>query len=67
MGALLEVKNLSVAFGNDKQSVTVIDDLTFSLNKGETLGHRGGKRQRKKRDVACRDAPAAQGDRPRVR
>lgn len=38
MGALLEVKNLSVAFGNDKQSVTVIDDLTFSLNKGETLG-----------------------------
>lgn len=38
MGALLEVKGLSVAFGSGKKSVVVVDDLTFILKKGETLG-----------------------------
>ena len=36
MGALLEVKGLSVAFGSGKKSVVVVDDLTFILKKGET-------------------------------
>ncbi len=35
---LLKVSDLSVRFGNREKQVTVIDGLSFSLQKGETLG-----------------------------
>ena len=38
MGHLLEIKDLSVAFGTGKESVQIIEDLNFTLDKGETLG-----------------------------
>lgn len=38
MEQLLQVEQLSVTFSNGSQSVRVIDDLSFSLQKGETLG-----------------------------
>ncbi|MEG2038761.1 MAG: ABC transporter ATP-binding protein [Oscillospiraceae bacterium] len=38
MENLLEIKNMSVTFLNEKSSVKVIDDLSFSLAKGEVLG-----------------------------
>lgn len=37
MTKLLKIENLSVSFGG-KNKVKVIEDLNFSLNKGETLG-----------------------------
>lgn len=38
MDKLLEVNNLSVAFGSEKNKIKVIDDLSFFMCKGETLG-----------------------------
>lgn len=38
MDNLLEVKNLSVVFRNQEKQTKVIEDLSFILNKGETLG-----------------------------
>lgn len=38
MEHLLQVEQLSVGFTNGEKSVRVIDDLSFSLEKGETLG-----------------------------
>ena len=35
---VLEVKRLAVAFESDTGSVTVLEDVSFSVNKGETLG-----------------------------
>lgn len=35
---LLEVKNLQMAFENKKSSFTAVDDLSFELQKGKTLG-----------------------------
>lgn len=38
MEELLQVEHLSVEFTGGEQTVRVIDDLSFSLDKGETLG-----------------------------
>lgn len=38
MEELLQVEHLSVEFTGGEQAVRVIDDLSFSLGKGETLG-----------------------------
>lgn len=38
MEQLLQVEQVSVEFSNGGQSVRVIDNLSFSVNKGETLG-----------------------------
>lgn len=38
MDKLLEVKNLKVVFRSDKGEVTTVDDVSFSLAPGETLG-----------------------------
>ena len=38
MEQLLQVEQLSVGFTNGEESVRVIDGLSFSLSKGETLG-----------------------------
>ncbi len=35
--ALLEVKNLKLEFGTPEKSVRVVDDVSFSLNAGETI------------------------------
>lgn len=35
---MLEVKNLSLSFETNQGSLNVIDQLTFSISKGETLG-----------------------------
>lgn len=38
MEKLIEIKDLSVAFGSNKKNIKVLDELSFTLNKGETLG-----------------------------
>lgn len=38
MKPLLDIKNLSVQFKSEDTTVTAVDDVTFSLNRGETLG-----------------------------
>lgn len=38
MEKLLDIDNLSVSFGDNKNSTKVIENLSFFLNKGETLG-----------------------------
>ncbi len=38
MNELLEIKNLSVSFGEGKELLTVIDNLDFSVQKGDTIG-----------------------------
>ena len=38
MSKFLEVKNLSVSFPTDDGVVKAVDDLSFSLEKGKTLG-----------------------------
>ena len=35
---ILEICNLTAVFGNGKKIITAVQDLTFSLNRGETLG-----------------------------
>lgn len=36
--SLLEVRNLSVSFDTDEQTVNVLDNVSLDINKGETLG-----------------------------
>lgn len=36
--ALLEVENLSVGFTTDKETIEVVDSVSFTLNAGQTLG-----------------------------
>jgi peptide/nickel transport system ATP-binding protein len=38
MSAFLEVKNLSVVFPTDDGRVQAVDSLSFSVEKGKTLG-----------------------------
>jgi oligopeptide/dipeptide ABC transporter ATP-binding protein len=38
MTALIEVKNLTIKFRTDEGLVTAVDDVSFSLNKGEVMG-----------------------------
>ncbi|MEZ5911187.1 MAG: ABC transporter ATP-binding protein [Paracoccaceae bacterium] len=38
MTALIEVKNLTIQFRTDEGLVTAVDDVSFSLNKGEVMG-----------------------------
>lgn len=35
---LLEVENLKIAFHTDKESLIAVDDISFSINKGESVG-----------------------------
>nr|WP_093293743.1 ABC transporter ATP-binding protein [Thermoactinomyces sp. DSM 45892] len=35
--ALLQIENLKTVFQNTKSAITVVDDISFSMNKGETL------------------------------
>ena len=35
---ILEVKNLNISFGKPKERTYVVQDLSFDLYKGETLG-----------------------------
>ena len=37
MAALLDVQNLTVTFAGGRSSVTAVDGVSFTLNKGETL------------------------------
>ena len=36
-GALLEVENLTVTFPTEEGPVTAVDDLSFTIGRGETL------------------------------
>ena len=38
MSALLDVKNLTLKFRTDEGLITAVEDVSFSLNKGEVLG-----------------------------
>ena len=38
MSSILEVKNLKTKFKTDNGFITVVDDVDFSINQGETLG-----------------------------
>ncbi|MEI6816883.1 MAG: ABC transporter ATP-binding protein, partial [Bacteroidota bacterium] len=38
MDVLLEIKNLVTEFMSEEEKVTAVNDITFSLNKGETVG-----------------------------
>lgn len=38
MSALLDVKNLTLQFRTDEGVITAVEDVSFSLNKGEILG-----------------------------
>ena len=38
MSALIDVKNLTVQFHTDEGLITAVEDVSFSLNKGEILG-----------------------------
>ncbi|MCU6793706.1 ABC transporter ATP-binding protein [Paenibacillus sp. WQ 127069] len=38
MNSLLAITNLQVAFRTDREEVVPVDDISFSLNPGETLG-----------------------------
>ncbi|MGN1402373.1 MAG: dipeptide ABC transporter ATP-binding protein [Bacillus sp. (in: firmicutes)] len=38
MGSLLQVENLSVTFEQEDQEIQAVQHVSFSLNKGETLG-----------------------------
>ncbi len=38
MSALLDVKNLTLRFRTDEGVITAVEDVSFSLNKGEILG-----------------------------
>lgn len=38
MSNLLEVKNLSISFGKGSQEINVVHNVSFSVNKGETVG-----------------------------
>ena len=38
MSALLDVKNLTLQFRTDEGLITAVEDVSFSLNKGEVLG-----------------------------
>ena len=38
MSALIEVKNLTLQFRTDEGLITAVDDVSFSLNKGEVMG-----------------------------
>ena len=35
---ILQVKNLSISFGNNKTQVEVIHDISFEINENEILG-----------------------------
>ena len=37
-GALIEVKNLSVSFGKDDHYFKAVDNISFTIGAGETLG-----------------------------
>ncbi len=39
-GALLEVEGLTVTFPTEAGTVTAVDDLSFTIDRGETLGDR---------------------------
>ncbi|MFP6694067.1 MAG: ATP-binding cassette domain-containing protein, partial [Pirellulales bacterium] len=36
--SILKVRNLSTCFKTDRGVVTAVDDISFELNRGETLG-----------------------------
>ena len=36
--SLLEIKNLTTVFDTDRGTVTAVDDVSFSIEAGETLG-----------------------------
>ncbi|MGB0539982.1 MAG: ATP-binding cassette domain-containing protein, partial [Paracoccaceae bacterium] len=38
MSALLDVKNLTLQFRTDEGLITAVEDVSFSLNKGEVMG-----------------------------
>ncbi len=38
MGSLLEIQKMSVTFGKGKQSATVVEDVSFAVESGKTLG-----------------------------
>lgn len=38
MSALIEVRNLTLQFRTDEGLITAVDDVSFSLNKGEVMG-----------------------------
>ena len=38
MSALIDVKNLTLQFRTDEGLITAVDDVSFSLNKGEVMG-----------------------------
>ncbi|THD81167.1 ABC transporter ATP-binding protein [Aliigemmobacter aestuarii] len=38
MTALIEIKNLTLKFRTDEGLITAVDDVSFSLNKGEVMG-----------------------------
>ncbi len=38
MNKILEIKNLSVSFKTENGTIKAVDDISFILNKGETLG-----------------------------
>ena len=38
MDTLLEVKNLTLKFKTDEGLITAVEDVNFSLNRGEVMG-----------------------------
>ena len=38
MSALIEVENLTLQFRTDEGLITAVDDVSFSLDKGEVMG-----------------------------
>ena len=44
MNALIEVENLTLRFRTDEGLVTAVEDVSFSLNKGQVMGLAGGQK-----------------------
>ena len=38
MDTLIEVKNLTLKFNTDEGLITAVEDVSFSLNRGEVMG-----------------------------
>ncbi|MGB7321823.1 MAG: ATP-binding cassette domain-containing protein, partial [Albidovulum sp.] len=38
MSALIEVKNLTLKFRTDEGLVTAVDDVSFTIDKGQVMG-----------------------------